>query len=287
MDGIILINKPTGLTSYDVIRNLKKQLNMSKIGHAGTLDPMASGLLVVLVGKATKLSDYLLNQTKEYEGEITFGFLYDTLDITGNLLDLKKPNLTQNKLVEAFKYFNGLKYQQMPPKYSALKIKGKKAYQLARENQEVVLMPREVEIKELKLLTPLKANKINFSALASKGTYIRSLVNDIGNYLNEFATLSKLNRISSGDFNLKEASTLTNYKLISLEEYFKDKKVVVANPYLVKLVKNGITLDERQEKEAFDFIVKDENQNLIAYYVKKNQNEYKPVIIFWGILWKL
>lgn len=280
MDGIILINKETGLTSYDVVRKLKKQLKTSKIGHAGTLDPLASGLLVILVGKATKLSDYFLNQTKEYVGEITFGSFYDTLDITGKLLDFKKTNLNDEKITQVISYFNGLNYQQVPPKYSALKIKGQKAYQLARNNQEVVLKPRAVEIKELSLLTSLKDNKITFKTLVSKGTYIRSLVNDIGEYLNEYATLSKLKRIKSGNFSLNDATNLTNLKLITLEEYFKDKKVVIASPYLVKLIRNGITLDQRQEKEAFDFIVKDEKENLIAYYVKKNQNEYKPVIVF-------
>ena len=143
MDGIILINKETGLTSYDVVRKLKKQLMTSKIGHAGTLDPLASGLLVILVGKATKLSDYFLNQTKEYVGEITFGSFYDTLDITGKLLDFKKTNLNDEKITQVISYFNGLNYQQVPPKYSALKIKGQKAYQLARNNQEVVLKDRK------------------------------------------------------------------------------------------------------------------------------------------------
>lgn len=187
MDGILIINKPKGFTSHDVVNVVRKSLNEKKVGHTGTLDPNATGVLPILIGKATKVSKYLLEHNKEYIATIELGKKTDTGDIEGKIIEedvnvynvLKNTN--KNKTQEVLTSFIG-KQKQIPPIYSAIKINGKKAYEYARQGQVVEIKPRDIEILNIKLLKFLN-NEIEFKVTCSKGTYIRTLCEDIAKKL--------------------------------------------------------------------------------------------------------
>lgn len=281
MNGILLINKPVGITSYDVIRELKKILNTKKIGHAGTLDPFASGLLIILVGHATKLSDYFMGQDKTYQGTIVFNNHYDTYDVTGEVIE------SDNKVI-SFNELNGIRtdfigeYMQMPPIYSAIKVDGKKLYEYARANIDVEISKRLVNIKDLNFKDLNKLNEFEFTTSVSSGTYIRSLAVDIATKLNTFGALKTLKRTSINNFDLSLATNLdsvTKDSLIKVDDLFKDLEKLVLNGYMVRLVKNGIYLDERQIKTDKMFLVYNENNEFIALYEPTKDNKYKPLII--------
>jgi len=210
MDGIFLLDKPAGLTSQQVVKEVKKKLKAKKVGHAGTLDPLATGLLVILVNKATKLSNKILNQDKSYWVEAKLFSENDTGDITGKVIKDQKPfNINLEQVNHALNQFNDFSYWQKPPIYSAIKIKGKKLYEYARKGIEVEIPLKLVRIKKMKLLDySAKDGKINFFVECSKGTYIRSLVQDLAEKLGTIATVSQLRRISSGNFHIKQAVTL-------------------------------------------------------------------------------
>lgn len=280
MNGIILIDKPVGITSYDVIRQLKRQIKGFKIGHAGTLDPLASGLLIILVGSATKLSGYLMADKKVYSGIISFGKHYDSYDIDGNLLETRTPKVTKHEVIDGFNHFNNLTYMQMPPVYSALKIEGRKAYELARSGEEVKLEPREVTIFNFKATTNYKNHEIGFTASVSKQTYIRSLAYDLGKYLGELAAIKALRREGVGPFSVNEATSVDNYKLIKINEYFKDYPQLKFDLFTTNLVKNGVWLDERQTKIDTSFVVIDESDNILALYEPVGDGRYRPKIMF-------
>jgi len=283
VEGIYLIDKKTNMTSYDVIRVLKKKLNVTKIGHTGTLDPFASGLLIILTGRTTKLSDYLLNGDKTYTGEITFGYSTDSYDLDGKIVDkMENFNIREVELNNAFKSLKG-KITQIPPIYSAIKVDGKKLYDYARANNPVEIMPREVNVMEFKLTSVLSNNKISFLACVSKGTYIRSLAHDLGKQINIPSHLSSLRRIKSGSFDVNNAYNLESIDentkpSITLIEFAESLDKVVIKPYLEKLVLNGIYLDSRQTSINKMFSVYTEDDRLIAIYTPQ-EDKYKPLII--------
>jgi len=282
MDGFLLINKPKGMTSHDVVFKIKKKFHLDKVGHTGTLDPFASGLMILCLGKATKLAYLFSNLSKSYDGTIVFGNHYDTYDTTGLVEQTKIVELKSNEISSAMNHFIGT-YDQLPPMYSAIKIKGKKLYEFARQGIEVERNTRQVEIFDYKMLKFINRLKCTFITSVSKGTYIRSLIVDLAEQLNTYAALETLNRLTVGSYSLNYAKTLeevTKNDMISLEMYFKDYPVVVLNEYLIKLVKNGVYLDERQIETDQPFVVYDENLQMIAYYEVKNINQYKPVLIF-------
>lgn len=283
MDGIIVVNKDSGMTSHDVCFKLKKILNEKKIGHTGTLDPMTTGVLVVCVGKATKLIDILVEHKKEYEAEIIFGKEYDTEDIYGNVVNEKEVCVDVNRIDEVLNSFKGRQIQ-IPPMYSSIKVNGKKLYEYARKNQEVERPKREIIIYEIKRISEYKNDSFSFLVTGSKGFYVRTLCVDIAKRLNNIGAMKSLKRLSSGDFNINDAYTLDeikngNYKLISLEEILLRFQKLVIKDYLVKMVLNGVTLDERQIKTNEPFTVYDSSGNLLALYKGENY-KYKPVIIF-------
>ena len=222
MDGILLIDKPSGITSHKVIEIIRRKLNIKKVGHAGTLDPLATGLLIIMLGKATKLSNHLVSQFKSYEVEMKLFLETDTGDITGKIIKNEKPQtFTENQVQVVFNFFNDYEYWQKPPLYSAIKIKGRKLYQYARQGIPIEVPPRLVKIEKIKLLnySPKEA-KINFWVECSKGTYIRSLVKDIAEKLGTISTVSQLRRISSGKFHINQAANLAEVeekKIISLK----------------------------------------------------------------------
>ena len=219
LNGIINVLKPPGMTSSDVVVYLRKLLKVKKVGHAGTLDPNAAGVLVVCVGKATKVVDYLMNDNKTYRGGMVLGKETDTLDADGRIIKESPilPNLSS--IEEVFQKYQG-KLLQKPPMYSARKYKGKRLYELARQGQEVEVSPRAIEIYENKVLEFCPPKEIIFETTCSKGTYIRSLVRDIGRELGCGAYMSFLIRVSSGVFTVANAYTLQEIKVSLLQLNF-------------------------------------------------------------------
>lgn len=247
MNGLLLINKPKSFTSRDIVNIVSKELSTKKIGHTGTLDPLATGLLILTIGKATKVSELLINDIKEYIVTFKFGIKTDTLDITGNIVNTDNKIITKEDLLKAINKFIGT-YNQEVPIYSAIKVNGKKLYEYARKNIEVILPKKEVTIYEIELLE--YSDEIKIRCLVSKGTYIRSLINDIGEYLNTYATMTSLIRTKQGNFNLEDSYSLDDiknkiYKLISLEEYFKNYPRLDIDDILYKKVINGNKIDNK------------------------------------------
>jgi tRNA pseudouridine55 synthase len=217
IDGIILIDKPSALTSHQVVDVIRHKLGIRRVGHAGTLDPLATGLLVIMIGRATKLSNSLLQEEKSYQVKMQLFIATDSGDITGKVIANETPAIPSlTEIKQAINSFNHREYYQTPPLFSAIKIKGKKLYQYARQGLAVTVPPRLVQIKEIELLDyqPDKS-LIEFRVKCSKGTYVRSLVSDIAQQLKTVATVTSLRRLSSGNFSLEQA--------VSLEEVAKEK----------------------------------------------------------------
>lgn len=287
MDGILLINKEKDYTSRDVVNIISKELKTKKVGHTGTLDPLATGVLVICVGSSTKLVEYLTATYKEYEAEIILGIKTDTGDITGNILKEENIKLTQEEIEKVLLEMTK-EYEQTVPIYSAVKINGKKLYEYARNNEEVELPKRKVDIKELELISNITYddNKTIFKirTLVSKGTYIRSLIEDIATSLNTIGTMKNLNRTKQGNFSLKDCYTLediknNNYKFITKEEALKDIYSVEVDDYLENRIKNGCILQNRYGK---DLILFKKNDRIIAIYKKydKDTTRIKPDKMF-------
>ncbi len=230
MDGIILINKEANMTSHDVVNKVRRILKTKKVGHCGTLDPDATGVLVVCVNKATKALQFLTSENKEYIATLCLGVSTDTYDASGTVIEEKEFTGIDN-VEEVFQSFLGPQ-QQIPPIYSAIKVNGKKLYEYARNNEEVVIEPRNVEVNEIEILD-IHDNYITFRVKVSKGTYIRSLCVDIAKKLGYPGHMSKLIRSMSGDFKLEDCCSLEDieqghFKMLSLEEAFDgfDKYVI-------------------------------------------------------------
>ena len=281
MNGVLLINKEEGYTSRDVVNMVSKKLQIKKVGHAGTLDPLATGLLVIGVGKATKILDLLTLDTKEYIATVKMGLATDTLDITGKVIQ-KKEDFTVNKekIEKVFKKFLGT-YLQTVPKYSAVKIKGKKLYEYARSEKEVVLPKRNVTIYSLSLLEyDMKKQEFTFKALVSKGTYIRSLISDIGNCLGIPCTMKKLVRTKSGKFNIQDSVKINDkFKVIPIRESLDFPIYQVNDLDLLKKVKNGNLVSLKKNLEPVILFV-DSNQQEIAIYKKLTIHDYKAFKVF-------
>jgi tRNA pseudouridine55 synthase len=220
MEGVLLVDKPKGLTSHDVVYRLRRKLQMKKIGHAGTLDPMATGLLIMLIGKATRISQYLMSSDKVYEGEATLGVVTDSQDAEGEVMETRPvPELTEAKIREVMKTFMGDQYQ-IPPMHSAIKIDGVKLYKLARQGEEVEREPRFIRVMEFEL-TAFALPKISFRLHCTKGTYVRTVAHDLGHKLGCGAHLSALRRTASGKFNLSQGLTLDEIEALPLSEIEK------------------------------------------------------------------
>lgn len=288
MNGILLVNKKENWTSRDVVNKVGKILGTKKVGHTGTLDPLATGVLVLCIGSATKLNEILTSTYKEYEAEITLGLLTDTLDITGNELKEEKVKVNKEQILETLNKMTGKNVQEVPI-YSAVKVNGRKLYEYARAGESVELPKREVDIKELELIGNIKYtdNKtiFNIRCLVSKGTYIRALVNDIANSLNTIGVMSKLTRTKQGKFKLKNCYKIEdiesgNYKLISITEALNNFPKVVVDGYLENLIKNGAVINDEWKQEHILFI--DKNNCLLALYKSydKDKTKLKPWKMF-------
>ena len=265
MNKIISILKPTGMSSHDVVSRVRKILNIKKVGHTGTLDPDASGVLPICIGKATKVCEVILNKDKSYICELTLGISTDTYDASGEILKKVDDFKFSNEDIErAFDTQRG-EINQLPPIYSALKVNGKRMCDLVRSGRqsEITLKTRRVNIKDIKILS-IKGNKVMFYVECSKGTYVRSICHDIGEYLGCGAHMSFLNRTSSGKFDLDNSITLEELELFyenkTLDKYLYDIdyvldsfNYVVLNPNAIKYYSNGGSIDDKRFlKNNFD-----------------------------------
>lgn len=244
MNSVIIINKEKNITSRDVVNKLCKLLHTKKIGHTGTLDPLATGVLVVCTERYTKLVDELTSLDKEYIAKIKLGIETDTLDITGNVVKESDEIPSKDEVVEVLNSFLGKSIQEVP-KYSAIKINGKKLYEYAREGIDVELPKHEIEVFDIELIDFIN-DEITFKVHVSKGTYIRSLIRDICYKLNTIGTMSSLERTKQGKFKIEDSYTLKdiedgNYKVLTLSDIFDYQKYEMnENEYLK--VKNGNSL---------------------------------------------
>lgn len=282
MDGIIVINKPKGITSRDVVNKVCKILSIKKVGHTGTLDPIATGVLVICVGKATKLVEVLTSDDKEYVAEVKLGILTDTLDTEGNVLKEEETIINEEDLINVLNSFVG-EYMQEVPIYSAVKINGKKLYEYARNNEKVDLPKRKVCIKNIELLE-FNSDSYKFKVSVSKGTYIRSLIKDINNKLGIIGVMSNLNRIRQGKFDINNSYTLedvenNNYKILSITDVLKDENCVIIDDNLFNIVKNGGLIENIYDMNIVTFIY---NNEVIAMYQKydKDNSKMKPYKMF-------
>lgn len=251
MDGIININKPSGISSFDVIRVLRKTLKEKRIGHTGTLDPLATGVLIICVGRATRLAQDIEGYSKVYVAELELGYKTDTYDIEGSIIEKSCiDSVSFEEFQNTVDTFIG-ESKQLPPMYSAIKINGQKLYELARKGIEVERKPRDITIDFIEILS-FDGKKAKIRCKVSKGTYIRSLIYDIGEKLGTFATMTSLIREKVGDIDIQNAFTLEeiqrlhsenrdNY-LWTVEEFFNYPKLELTNEKDLKLFLNGNTV---------------------------------------------
>lgn len=274
MNGFILVNKKKNMTSRDVVNILTKILNTKKIGHTGTLDPFAEGILLVAVNKGLKVVKLLNYKDKEYIAKVRLGIKTDTLDITGNILEEKKEELNKEELLEVLKSFIG-DYSYEVPIYSAIKVNGKKLYEYARNNQKVELPIKNSYIYDIKLID-FKDNSFTFSVKVSNGTYIRALVRDISKKLNKLMTLEELTRTKVDNLLIENSYTLediknNNFKLLKINDLLNYKEVEL-NRDLEDKVLNGnkIKLDEKEDNILF---IKEKEE--IAVYTREECDIFK------------
>ena len=280
MNGVLLVDKPKGITSRDVVNEVVKNLHTKKVGHTGTLDPIATGVLVICVGKATKLVNYLTSTEKEYIATVELGTKTDTLDNTGNILEERASKYSKEQIIEVLDSFKG-KYEQEVPIYSAVKVNGKKLYEYARNNEEVVLPKREVKIKDIVLLNDRKYKKgktiFEFKCTVSKGTYIRALINDIATRLNTVGIMTDLRRTKQGKFSIQDCINIDSVELnslIGIIDILDCKKVELTND-IEKKVLNGNKLKNIYNVNEVLFVNKN---RAIALY--EGEKELKLSIMF-------
>ncbi len=288
MNGLIIIDKPKDFTSRDIVDIVGKKLNTKKIGHTGTLDPIATGVLVLCINEATKLVEIITFDDKEYVAEVMLGLTTDTLDITGKVVEEKKALISKEDIEKVLKQMEGT-YLQEVPIYSAIKVKGQKLYEYARKGEVVSLPKKEVEIKKLELVSEVKHvdNKTVFSikAVVSKGTYIRSLIRDIAYNLNTIGVMAELRRTRQGKYTLDDAYTLEDiekgeYKIINIDKDFFNYKCVKVNKNVKMKIKYGSLLENKYEDDVILFI--DEHDKILALYktYQKDKSFLKPWKMF-------
>lgn len=290
MNGIIIINKHKGCTSHDIVYKVKKMFN-EKVGHTGTLDPMATGVLPLLIGKGTQCSKYLINHDKIYNVTLQLGEKTDTADSEGKVIEtkeVKEETLKKENIEKIFEKFKG-KQEQIPPIYSAIKVNGKKLYEYARKGQEVEIKPRKIEIYNIELLNiNEKQKQIEFQVSCSKGTYIRSLCEDIAQRLGTVGYMLELKRIQVGNFNIKEAITIEQLEnnidnkefieenFIQFEEIFKDKENTELNDRKLRLFLNGVQLTSGKKEGIYKIY---NNNKFIGIGIVENKLLKRDIVL--------
>lgn len=269
ISGVLCINKPMGITSHGVVNRIRKLYNIKRVGHTGTLDPMATGVLVVLVGRAAKAVEYIVGDIKEYDVTFKLGMTTDTGDITGSVLTQCETIPDEHDVIATAKSFIG-KIKQIPPMYSAIKIDGQKLVDLARNGVEIEREPRDVEIHDIKI--NVQDEGYQMSVVCSKGTYIRTLCTDIGDILNCGAVMTSLTRTRNGRFNLVESHTIEDIEnmdesdrmklLMPLETLFDNLESVHLSDFYARLAKSGTEVYQKKIGTKY------ENDALIKLYHK-------------------
>lgn len=297
MDGIIVINKPKGCTSHDVAHKIKKLFG-KKVGHTGTLDPNATGVLPILIGKGTELSQFLINHDKKYIATIQLGVKTDTGDVEGNVIEEKNvdlDNYDKNQINEILKKMLG-KQKQIPPIYSAIKVNGKKLYEYARSGKTVDIPEREIEIYDLKCLNFDVVNKLLvFEIYCSKGTYVRTVCEKIAELLNTVGYMKELERIMVGDFNIEKSITIEELKdnfqnqnfldenIISIEKFFGNNPMIILDEKKLKLFLNGVKLDFSYNKSLncnSEFVrIYNENNKFIGIGIYENGKLRRKIVL--------
>ena len=278
MNGVIVVNKPKGITSRDVVNKLVKVFGTKSIGHIGTLDPMATGVLVCLIGKYTKLGSIMVNHDKEYVATFKLNVLSDTLDSEGKVLKTDNKIISLEDMNGAMEHFNGLTYMQEVPIYSAVKVNGKKLYDYARSNEDVILPKKEVTIYKLELVS--FEDEVKIKCKVSKGTYIRALIRDICAYLETYGIMTDLVRTKLGDYDKSDAYSLDNisngkYKLYSLEDIFNLDVRYINNDNHKQIYNGNIVKDKNS-----NYILYKDGDKAVAFYTRINEEELKPLIMF-------
>ncbi len=291
MNGVLLINKQKDYTSHDVVANVKKILG-EKVGHTGTLDPNATGVLPLLIGKGTKLSKYLIEHNKEYKATLKLGIKTDTLDIVGNVIqkeNVNKEQISNEKVEEVLQTFKGIR-TQYPPMYSAIKVNGKKLYEYARQGKTVEVKPRQIQIYDI-FLNNINDEKdeIVFTVKCSKGTYIRTLCEDIAKALGTIGCMKDLDRLQVGEFNKENAITINeleankddieflNKHLITFEMLLEKKSYITLNNKELELFLNGVKLKKNFEDDVYK--IKDINGKFIGTGKIHNELLKRDVIL--------
>lgn len=293
MNKIIVVNKPSGFTSHDVVNKLRKIFKTKRVGHTGTLDPDATGVLVVCLNEATKLVQFLEADSKEYIAEVLIGKSTDTYDLSGNVVEEKEvENLTNSQIDEVLSNFTG-KITQIPPIYSAIKVNGKKLYEYARNNQTVELPKREVEIFELERLTDVSLvdgyYTFKLRCFVSKGTYVRSLCFDIANSLGYPGLMKSLIRTKSGAYSLSDAATIEeieNSKFTSFDMLSSLKKYdIIDEEDFIHKASHGMKISinkvyEILNKKPNQFVIKNNDILVAIYELDLNVNCYRAVRVW-------
>ena len=251
MNGFFLVKKEQGYSSNNVVQEIKKKINVKKIGHLGTLDPLATGLLVLAVNRATKFSNYFLESDKSYDVEVMLGYSTDTDDSTGNIIS-KSDNIPDKTLVERELFLFKGESLQTPPFYSALKHKGKPLYKYARQGEYISKPPRKIFVKEISNFN-FQKNICSFRIDCTKGTYIRSIARDLGERLGCGAHMKKLVRVSQGIFSLSNATSTIDLKkenIIKIEDAFTNFNNIKLNNTDIKRFTNGVVISELEEKDG-------------------------------------
>lgn len=297
MDGIIIINKTKGCTSHDIVYKIKKMLN-KKVGHTGTLDPMAEGVLPILIGKGTQLSKYLINHDKKYIVELQLGIKTDTADSEGKIIEEKtvnKTKLSKENITNVLQTFIG-KQEQIPPIYSAIKVNGKKLYEYARKGQEVELKPRQIEIYDIKLIDySMDEKQIKFEVFCGKGTYIRSLCEDIATKFETVGYMKSLKRTQVGNFKIDNSITIEELKnliennenididdilknkIITVEEIFEKFQSINLDEKKLEMFLNGVMLTQNLDEGVYKIYNK--NSGFIGTGTIKNKLLKRDIIL--------
>ncbi|MFN4190470.1 MAG: tRNA pseudouridine(55) synthase TruB [Pseudothermotoga sp.] len=257
ISGVLPIDKPEGPTSHDIVSEVRKRLGLKKVGHAGTLDPFASGLLLVGVGNGTRVLEYLMNHSKVYHVKMRLGIITDTFDITGQIMEERPVDCSTDQILSVIKSFVG-RYTQIPPAYSARKYKGERLYELARKGRIIRLPPREVTIYKIEDIT-IDGNDVSFTTEVSPGTYIRSLCMDLGYALGCGATTLKLRRVSIGPFKVDNAIDIFKVShheilshLLDLSRVLSMPRIYVKTSGFEKII-DGATLRAQDVENFEDF----------------------------------
>jgi tRNA pseudouridine55 synthase len=291
ISGVLVVDKPIGLTSHDVVQIVRKGTNIRRAGHTGTLDPRASGVLVILIGPAVRLSEYVSASDKRYQAVVRLGVSTDTYDADGRVEQTSPVNVTEEQFENALKNFIG-EIEQVPPPYSAVKVKGRKAYEMAREGEEVDLLPRKIQVYNLELLEWAQPEAV-IDVYCSSGTYVRSLAHDLGEMLGCGAHLVGLRRTKSGRFTLRDAVPLRKLKehfdngtwyqlLIPAAEALSDWKAIELSQEQVEAVRHGHRIPAEQSTSKMVRGISQQGELVALMEYDETTQEYKPKKVFFS-----